>query len=388
MAVFAFFVVADAHAARADGLTFLDAVGVPVSFVVDNTNSSTWAQLPRQFEELTAVASSSTALLLDPRSTTCRGSYACSAHRLARLNIEIPKGRRPPVSIIISARAAGRELWLDLLAFSTNRLLEMPHARDETLPESAWDEAEVFIAQSSVRAFTEPIAARIDRVEELRPTLVQLWAQLRARVEDIFVEEASRPSPVAALRLELPTVGMTIRIDDHPAHTVLSSQLEVTGLNPGVRRVEISHPDYLPLRRSVELAAGPNTLAVQLEPRPSLLGRVSGSSWVAAGVMAGLGTGAAVLATTRVSGTTVLFPGGTARTLWPRLVADDRAGQGPLVVPTAVALGVGALTTILVDGLVDAEDRPVWLLPVAVVGSVLLTYGAGELVCRAANCGP
>jgi hypothetical protein len=211
-----------------------------------------------------------------------------------------------------------------------------------------------------------------------------LWA----RVVDIFVEEASRPSPVAALRLELPTVGTRIRIEDHPPTDVLTSQMEVTGLVPGVRRLEVSHPDYITLRRTVDLVAGPNTLAVSLEPRPSFLGRVSGASWATAGTMAALSAGAAALATARVSGTTVLSSGDKARTFWPRLVADNEAGQGPLLVPSAVALGVGAIATILVEGLTDADDRPAWLLPLAILGSTLVTYGAGELICWRIECDP
>ncbi len=381
--------VGPAPDAGAEGTAYVDAIGVPVAFVVEGADSSsTWAELPRRLEESTWVASSSTALLLDPRSTACRGSLGCTAHRLARLSIGIPRDRRPPVSVIIAARANGRELSLNLLAFSTNRLLDMPHVKEEIIPESAWDAAEVFLAQPSVRATDKDIAARIDRAEALQPTLTRLWGVLWARVADIFVEEASRPSPVAALRLELPTVGTRIRIEDHPPKDVLTSQLEVTGLMPGVRRLEVSHPDYIPLRRTVDLVAGPNTLAVSLEPRPSFLGRVSGASWATAGTMAALSAGAAALAAARVSGTTVLSSGDKARTFWPRLVADDQAGQGPLIVPSAVALGVGAIATIVVDGLTDADDRPAWLLPLAIAGSVLATYGAGELACFAAQCKP
>jgi hypothetical protein len=70
------------------------------------------------------------------------------------------------------------------------------------------------------------------------------------------------------------------------------------------------------------------------------------------------------------------------------LVADNEAGQGPLLVPSAVALGVGAIATILVEGLTDADDRPAWLLPLAILGSTLVTYGAGELICWRIECDP
>jgi hypothetical protein len=375
--------------ADAEGIAYVDAIGVPVAFVVEGADSSsTWAELPRRLEESTWVASSSTALLLDPRSTACRGSLGCTAHRLARLSVGIDKNRRPPVSVIIAARASGRELSLNLMAFSTNGLVGMAHAKVDSIPESAWDEILLDIVKPSVRVTDTDIAARIDRAEALQPTLTRLWGVLWARVVDIFVEEASRPSPVAALRLELPTVGTRIRIEDHPPTDVLTSQMEVTGLVPGVRRLEVSHPDYITLRRTVDLVAGPNTLAVSLEPRPSFLGRVSGASWATAGTMAALSAGAAALATARVSGTTVLSSGDKARTFWPRLVADNEAGQGPLLVPSAVALGVGAIATILVEGLTDADDRPAWLLPLAILGSTLVTYGAGELICWRIECDP
>lgn len=381
-------IAAGTHA-FADEVTYLEAVGIPTGFVVDGyESSSTWPELPGRLEDSVWAASSSTALLVDPRSTTCRGSLACTAHLLARISVGVPRARRPPVSLIVSARVSGRALTLNLLAFSTNRLVEMPFADADAIPETARDAAEVFLAQSSVQVAVVPILARIDQVDALRPTVAALWREMETQVADVFVEEASRPSPVAALRLELPSVGATIRIDDHPSRNVASSQFEVTGLAPGAKSLEVTHPDYLPMRRVIEVKAGPNTLAIHLVPLPSPIERVSGSAWLTAGILAGAGVGTAAAAAVWVTNAEPLFATSKPASVWPRLFPNSRGGTGPALVPLAAALTVGALTTVVVDGLWAVEDRPAWVLPVTIVGTMLVAYGAGEITCFATGCRP
>lgn len=316
----------------------------------------------------------------------CRGDLLCLARGLDRTEqgaVAARPARTSTLTMVISARAANHA---DLVLVTLlDRACAAELAKRREAPETIADQ----ITSQCVRARSDPrpVAGAEDLERLAIETLEGFASVLRA--------DGAWGAP-ASIDLEGVPPGTTLQVDERTLGVLAGGQAVITGLRPGMRVVQLSHPSFEPMDHRVRLEAGSTSrLDGALRPLPAPLlsaETVTAFGLIAAGVSLaayGIVDGGSYQTGCAAIGEASCPSLGFVRLL-PRENEDLRnRGAGPLTIPLGYSVAAAGASLLITSAYVRGEDAPPWWVRIAIAAGVGLTlYAASELGNALVTDGP